>query len=58
MAMSIDSTKCVKCGTCKGVCPMGAISTDITGLLVIDTEKCVHCGACAMTCPIGAITDK
>jgi energy-converting hydrogenase B subunit K len=56
--MSIDSTKCVKCGTCKGVCPMGAISTDITGLLVIDTEKCVHCGACAMTCPMGAIADK
>ena len=29
--MDIDKTKCVGCGNCHAICPMGAISLDVDG---------------------------
>lgn len=45
--------KCMKCGGCEPMCPVGAISFD-NGIYVIDPEKCVSCGMCANVCPVGA----
>ena len=28
MAVKIDETKCMKCGTCKSVCPLGVYEMD------------------------------
>ena len=43
--------KCIKCGLCSRVCPMGSISADdfstITGI-------CIKCGACIKKCPVQA----
>ncbi|MBQ9792006.1 MAG: 4Fe-4S binding protein [Clostridia bacterium] len=51
----VDSKVCVGCGTCVGVCPVGAISME-DGVAKIDNEVCIKCGACAASCPVGAIT--
>ena len=51
----IDKTKCISCGTCVAICPVGAISFDKVGKAVIDTNKCIRCGACQASCPVNAI---
>ena len=48
---------CIKCGTCEGGCPVGAISEgDAT--YVIDADACANCGACAAGCPVSAIVEE
>lgn len=51
----IDKDKCIGCGACVGLCPVGAISMDDAGKSEIDTAKCIKCGACEATCPVEAI---
>ncbi len=53
----VDQEKCISCGACQSVCPVGAISLD-SGKAQIDTEKCIKCGSCQNICPVGAITIK
>lgn len=50
----INQDKCVGCGTCVDVCPVGAISMK-NGKAFIDQEKCTHCGKCLNVCPQKAI---
>lgn len=46
-----DLDKCIKCGACANVCPMGSISksdfSEIGGV-------CIKCQACVKKCPVGA----
>ncbi|MBM3723885.1 MAG: 4Fe-4S dicluster domain-containing protein [Acidobacteria bacterium] len=45
--MRIDSNKCVACGNCTYVCPMGAIYIDPSmGRATINRDECVECYAC------------
>lgn len=45
--MRIDPKKCVACGNCVPICPMGAIHIDPTiGRAVVDADECVECYAC------------
>ena len=50
----VISDDCIKCGKCKEVCPMQAISEGETKL-VVDASVCVDCGMCEEKCPTGAI---
>jgi Fe-S-cluster-containing hydrogenase component 2 len=50
----VDKKKCVGCGACVNICPVGAISME-NGKAVIDQNKCTHCGKCFDACPNGAI---
>lgn len=51
----IDKKKCIGCGTCVAICPMGAISFKKDGKPEIDRSKCIHCGSCEASCPVEAI---
>ncbi len=51
----VDKNKCIGCGTCVAICPVGAISFDADGKAKIDRNKCIHCGACEASCPVSAI---
>lgn len=45
--MRINPDKCVACGNCTYVCPMGAISVDpVTERATVDRDECVECYAC------------
>lgn len=45
--MRIDEAKCVACGNCIPVCPVGAIYIDETiGRARVNTDECVECHAC------------
>ncbi|MBY6003019.1 glycyl-radical enzyme activating protein [Salipiger bermudensis] len=45
---------CIKCGGCKPVCPVQALSRDNPGF--VDREACLKCGQCAAVCPTEALT--
>lgn len=47
--------KCVRCGACIKVCPVGAISGQKRRAYKIDTQKCIKCGACLEACKFDAI---
>lgn len=51
----VDKTKCIGCGTCVAICPVGAISFDENGKAQIDRTKCIRCGSCEASCPVEAI---
>lgn len=45
--MRIDPRRCVACANCVPVCPMGAISIDVSiDRATIDYDACVECGTC------------
>jgi len=44
--MEINESKCVGCGNCHAVCPMGAISLNPNRKSVIAQASCVECSTC------------
>jgi ferredoxin len=45
--MKINSSKCVACGNCTYVCPMGAIYIDpVIKRATVDSAECVECYSC------------
>ena len=48
---TVDKDKCVRCGTCGRVCPMGSVGRDDPAAM---TGVCIKCQACVKRCPAGA----
>lgn len=48
---TIDTSRCIHCGTCVKTCPAGAIDL---GVPRIDTARCILCFGCVNNCPTGA----
>ncbi len=45
--MQIDQQKCVACGNCVAICPMGAISIDsLKNRAFVNADECVECYSC------------
>ncbi len=42
--------RCVGCGACRAICPVGAVRADFT----VDNETCLCCGKCETICPADA----
>ena len=49
----IDKARCIGCGQCREVCPVGCISEDVP--CEIDSSRCLHCGNCFRVCPVKAV---
>ena len=53
----VDEKKCISCGACVALCPVGAIKI-VNGKAQINSSKCIKCGSCAQFCPVAAIEIK
>ena len=61
MTKHITSDKCVGCLACENICPVGAISHDVsTGFIrpVVDESICINCGLCLKACPKDSSPEK
>ncbi|MCD8491244.1 MAG: 4Fe-4S binding protein [Geovibrio sp.] len=47
--------RCKKCGICKKVCPVDAITWEKGQFAYIDKAKCVKCRECIVNCPFNSI---
>jgi len=49
---------CMQCeeACCLKVCPVGAISRDDQGAVVMNPDKCIVCKMCVSACPLGNIS--
>lgn len=53
----LDDSKCVGCGLCFDICPMGLYSKDNDRKSNrLDAGRCTACKACVTQCPTGAIS--
>ena len=53
--VEIDKKKCIGCGACISICPVGAILINNEGKAAVDKKKCINCGSCLGICPVEAI---
>ncbi|TFG05543.1 MAG: 4Fe-4S dicluster domain-containing protein [Promethearchaeota archaeon] len=47
--------KCINCGACFSICPVGAIEITPEDIIEFNYEKCIGCLNCVETCPVRAI---
>jgi formate dehydrogenase (NADP+) beta subunit len=57
----LETSRCILCGLCADVCPVGSISLVAAGTtgrwhLALDETACLRCGLCIARCPGGALS--
>jgi len=56
--IDVNLDKCIKCGLCVKVCPLGIIETGADCFPESFWEGCIACGHCVAVCPTAAIDNK
>lgn len=56
--LKIDKEKCIKCKTCRYVCPSTAIGQKNEEIVMVNPDYCIKCMHCACICPAGAISSE
>lgn len=51
----IDYKKCISCGNCVNICPVGVYASEGKKVVVKKPDVCVECRACEVSCPQEAI---
>ena len=54
--ITFDPTKCVGCGSCVRVCPMGYLGMEDGIPAPRERRRCIQCGHCVATCPKQAVS--
>ncbi len=53
--ITIDKSKCIKCGICAKVCPSCIIEMTEQGPTTVNEMSCMSCGHCVAVCPKAAL---
>ncbi len=56
MPPKVDANKCIGCGACISVCPVGVYELKDGKSVPVNIKKCIECRACEAACPVAAIT--
>jgi MauM/NapG family ferredoxin protein len=51
LGVRLDDAKCIDCGKCRRICPVGAIQGK-----ALSPEECTFCGSCVRPCPVDALS--
>jgi ubiquinone/menaquinone biosynthesis C-methylase UbiE/ferredoxin len=53
-----DKSRCVNCGTCARVCPVGVygVAKPKKDIIIVDDSACLKCNGCVMQCPENALS--
>lgn len=56
--LTVDKSKCLKCGICVECCPSCILSMSEDGPTCEFDRGCMACGHCVAICPVGALENK
>jgi NAD-dependent dihydropyrimidine dehydrogenase PreA subunit len=56
MLPKIEKKRCIECGACILVCPVGVFDSGRDSPLVANPSACIGCKICAINCPNDAIS--
>jgi len=56
MPPKVDHEKCIGCGACVSVCPVGVFELKEGKSHVASPDRCTECEQCVKNCPMNAIT--
>lgn len=54
----VSKFKCVACGACESVCPLGVIKVYKGCYANVEAEKCAGCRKCENICPASSINSE
>jgi len=53
--ITVNQSRCIKCGICSEVCPSRVLSMQKSGPESTNPNNCIECGQCVAVCPYSAI---
>ena len=56
--ITVDKSKCLRCGICVETCPSCILSMGEAGPECLVERGCMSCGHCVAVCPVGALDNK
>ena len=56
--LTVDQSKCVRCGICAEICPSCIITMGDNGPELVYDGGCMACGHCVAICPTGAMNNN